>query len=370
MVQNSKTKPDSPETVETNCPSAYTNTNQTTANSSRNKRIPAMKRFLHLNLGLLFLLGFSLAAPAEVLTIEPTTVTEWKAVYGEVEARERVPARARIGGTISELDTTEGEIVEAGQRLALVTDDKLAFRLEAVAAQLAALNARLDTAESDLKRGEELFKRGVITTQRLDQLRTEVDVLKGQIKSVEADRLVIQQQVNEGEVLSPEDGLVLSVPVSKGSVINPGEPIAVIGGGGMFLRLSVPERHATSLVEGDKIEIGATKTTKAQTGRLAKIYPQIIGGRVQADVEVPNLETRFVGRRILVRLPVGEHKALLVPAEALTMVGGVDFVSVKTGEKTVRRAVVPGVVMQKDGRKWREILSGLVAGDQVVIGDE
>ena len=36
-------------------------------------------------------------ALAGTLTLAPTTVTEWKAVYGRVEARDTVPARARIG---------------------------------------------------------------------------------------------------------------------------------------------------------------------------------------------------------------------------------------------------------------------------------
>ena len=36
-------------------------------------------------------------ALAEPYTVEPTTITEWKAVYGRVEARDLVPARARIG---------------------------------------------------------------------------------------------------------------------------------------------------------------------------------------------------------------------------------------------------------------------------------
>jgi len=169
--------------------------------------------------------GLATLARGETIAVEPRPITEWKAIYGMIEAQERVPARARIGGTIEILEVTEGDLVQAGQRLAVVKDDKLAFRLKAIDAQLEALEARLATAEAELKRGQELIKRGVITTQRLEQLTTEVDVLQGQIRSVEADRRVIEQQVTEGEVLAPEDGIVLDVPVSKGSVINPGEPM-------------------------------------------------------------------------------------------------------------------------------------------------
>lgn len=320
---------------------------------------------MRFSLSLIFALLGANIAQSEIITMELQPITEWKAVYGVVETRDRVPARARIGGTIVSLDVSEGDIVVEGQRIALIKDDKLEFQLEALDAKISALEARLKTADEDLKRGEELIKRGTITTQRLSQLQSQVDVLNGEIRGVEAQRLVIEQQVAEGEVLSPEAGVVLSVPPAKGSVITPGESIAVIGGGGTFLRLSVPERHANALNEGDEITIG-----EGQTGRLAKIYPQIENGRVLADVEVAELDGRFIGRRVPVRLPVGEHDAILVPLSAVSMRGGIDFVTVEFGGEEMHRAVVLGAEVTRDGIVWNEILTGVVAGDKLVVHDE
>lgn len=320
----------------------------------------------------LMLGAFTLAtgAAAETLTVGETRVVEWKAVYGQVDTRDNLPARARIGGTIVELAVTEGDQVESGQRLAVVVDDKLQFQLASIDARLEALNAQLETAEADLERGEALTERRVITTQRLEQLQTAVDVIKGEIRSLGAERLVVEQQVTEGEVLSPADGVVLSVPVSRGSVVANGETIAVVAGGGVYLRLSVPERHASDLVEGAEIEIGTDSAdmNERNTGRLVKLYPQIAGGRVEADVEVEGLDGRFVGRRVPVRLPVGERAAILVPETALIRHGGLDFVAVETDEGEPRhRTVVPGRRVLQDGEVWREILTGLVPGERVVL---
>ncbi len=307
-------------------------------------------------------------ARAETVEVARVTVTEWKPIYGEVATRDRVPARARIGGTVRMLDVSEGDRVEAGQRIAVIEDDKLEFRIDALDARLEALRARLATARTDLQRGEQLIERGVITTQRLDQLRTEVEVLRGEISSVESERLVVEQQIEEGEVLAPEAGVVLRVPIARGSVVTPGEALAEIGGGGAFLRLAVPERHAESLAEGDSIEIGGADASRQ--GALVKLYPLIEGGRVQADVEVEGLDARFVGRRVPVRLPVGTRAAILVPPGALERTGGLDFVTVETGDGPLRRVVVPGAQVTHDGRTWREILSGLAAGETLVIENE
>lgn len=297
-------------------------------------------------------------ASAGSLTLAPEAIIEWKPIYGTVEPRNEVPARARIGGVIEELFVTEGDAVTAGQRIATVHDEKLGFQIAAYDAQIDALKAQLATAQTELQRGETLIARGVTTRQQVDQLRTNVDVTRGELASAEASRAVVSQQAAEGDVLAPEDGRVLTVPVTRGAVILAGEPVATIGSGGLFLRLAVPERHAAVLKEGDTIRIG----TGAE-GRLAKVYPQIQGGRVTADVEVADLSGAFVNARVPVELPVGERQALLVPATAVATRSGIDFVTIIEHGAEVARAVVLG---EPVGERV-EVLTGLRAGDEVVV---
>lgn len=305
---------------------------------------------------------------AAEFTVEPVTITDWKAVYGRVETRDRVPARARLGGTLSMLDVAAGDRVQSGANLARVVDQKLDYELGAVDARLQAAESRLQNAETELRRAEELQERGVATVQRLDALRTEVNVITYEIAAARAERRVIEQQVTEGDVLAPLDGVVLDVPVTAGAVVTPGQTIASIGGGGVFLRLAVPERHAGTLVEGDEIQIEGPNGPR--TGTLAKVYPLIENGRVIADVEVDGLSERYVDARVLVRLPVGEHQALLVPKSALMTRAGLDFLHVAKGDETLMRSVVVGSEHDRDGVAMVRILTGLNAGDVVVTGDE
>ncbi|MFN3280383.1 MAG: efflux RND transporter periplasmic adaptor subunit [Tabrizicola sp.] len=305
---------------------------------------------------------------AEPFTVTARPVTVWKSVYGSVEARDRIPARSRIGGTLVELSVNEGDRVTAGQEIARIVDDKLDFQLAALAAQREALSAQLANAEADLKRGEDLLKNGVTTTQRVDALRTQVDVLKGQIASLAAQADVVIQQAKEGVVLAPVAGRVLDVPVTRGAVLMPGEVVAVVGGGGTFLRLSVPERHATALDAGDRIRL--TEGGEEREGTLARVYPLIEGGRVTADVEIEGLPDSFVGKRMLVSLPVGEREALMVPETALITRAGLDFVGLRTPEGAVLRSVVPGEAQVIDGVPMVEVVTGLVAGDVVLPASE
>ncbi|MBX3572190.1 MAG: efflux RND transporter periplasmic adaptor subunit [Mesorhizobium sp.] len=305
------------------------------------------------------------SALAGTFEVTPASTTEWKSVYGRIEARDLVPARARIGGTVAELLVTEGDLVTQGQKIAVIRDDKLAFQVAAVDAQLAALAAQLARAEAELERGQALVDKGVVTAQRLDQLRTDVDVTRNQIAATEAQKSVIVQQEAEGDVLAPAAGRVLTTPVTRNGVVMAGEAVATVGGGGFYLRLAVPERHAGGLKEGASIRV--TTGGGEMSGQLAKIYPQIENGRVIADVEVADLDTAFVDARVLVELPVGERKALLVPAAALTNRFGIDFVRVGTSAGEVERAVVIGERIERDGVAMVEIMTGVSAGEQVVF---
>jgi len=316
----------------------------------------------------LLAIAAALPARAETLVLAPQLVTDWKAVSGRIEARDTIAARARLGGTLIEMSVSEGDTVQAGQPIAEIEDQKLGFQIGAIDAQLQSLRAQQENAQAELTRGEELLARGVSTAQRLDALRTQLDVLTGQIAAQQAQRQVVEQQAAEGTVLAPVSGRVLEVPQTRGAVVMAGEAVATIGGGGFFLRLAVPERHAALLAEG--AAIGIETAAGPAEGRLAKVYPQIENGRVIADVEVPGLDAAFVEARVLVRLPMGQREALLVPKGAVATRSGLDFVRVQAGEGTQERTVVLGGTHLVDGAEMVEVLTGLVAGDAVVTGDE
>lgn len=323
---------------------------------------------LPLALAALILPQGALAEGAGPYLVTREEVTDWKAVYGRIEAKDLIPARARLGGTLIDLTAKEGDLVQAGQPLGKVVDEKIGFQINAIDAQLTSLAAQLANAQSELKRGQELKARGVLTTQQLDALQTQVDVYMGQIEAQKASRRVIEQQATEGEVLAPISGRVLTVPVAKGAVVMAGETVATIGGGGFFLRLSVPERHATAMAEGDEISIETAAGPK--TGRLAKVYPLIETGRVTADVEVADLDSAFVDARVLVRLPLATREAIRIPAALVSTRSGLDFVTVEKDGAREIRTVVPGDHVTVEGTDMVEIVTGLMGGETVVAADE
>src|SRR6516164_4659088 len=194
-------------------------------------------------------------ASAETLTVVERSIADEKAVFATVESISVVPARSRIGGTVAELHVREGDAVTRGQAIAVVGDEKLLLQMKSLDAQIEALQAQANQAQIDFTRTEGLVERGTLPRVKLDEARTTLNVAENSLRAKIAERAVVNQQLSEGQVLAPSDGRVLKKQVSVGSVMLPGDPVAMIAQQDFKLRLRIPERHARFLKAGDRIRI-------------------------------------------------------------------------------------------------------------------
>ena len=304
------------------------------------------------------------ASLAQETTAAQRMVDDRKAVIATVEPVHELIARARIGGTITTLSIKEGDQVAAGDRVAVVVDQKLLLQMQAVASRIQAQQAERDQAQIDLQRTQELRRFGVASQSQFDQAKTRFDVAERTLQALHSDRQVIEQQSAEGAVFAPGAGRVLKVPVSEGSVILAGETIATIAARHYILRLQLPERHARFIRAGDTILVGARglgaeeDPEELRSGKVILVYPEIDHGRVIADVEVAELGDYFVGERTRVYIATGKRPALVIPEGYLYRRFGVSYVELKDGTEIV---VQPGLPVDGD----IEILAGLHAGDVV-----
>lgn len=304
--------------------------------------------------------------------VERNQIDDLKSVYATVRSTDRIEARARIGGTVASLKVDEGSEVQTGQVIATVADQKLALKLKALDAQIDGLKAQAENTKRDLERQEELIKRGFTPKAKVDELRTQYEVVLNQLKSAQADRDVLLRQVQEGEVLAPASGRVLLVPVTEGSVVMPGESLATIAANKYVLRLELPERHARFIKKGDAIQVGARSLEDTARplakGAISQVYPELQSGRVVADATVKGLGDYFVGERVLIYISVGKREGIVIPRALVTTRFGYDFVRVSRGSGRVSDVVVQlgQPTLMADGSAGVEVLGGLNPGDEIL----
>jgi len=307
------------------------------------------------------------AAPeSETLVLSRTMVQDKKSVFATVESLRVVPARIRISGTVAEVRVVEGDRVESGQVIGNVGDEKLALQILSLESRITGLNAQRTQTETDLRRLEALLPSGAVSQSALDNARTAFKVADNALAATVAERDVIRRQLSEGAVLAPVSGRILEVPLTAGTVVMPGEVLAVVAEENYILRLEIPERHAGLMAVGDRVSIDAAELGQgaAREGVISRIYPRINEGRVFADARVEGLGNYFVGQRIRVWIPAGERPALLVPERFISTRGGIDFVLLRApggGEREI------AVQLGRHTDQGIEVLSGLREGDTLEL---
>lgn len=308
-----------------------------------------------------------LSASAEPLFVEQSVVMDYRPVVARIEAGDTATARSRLQGVVTRLSIDEGDVVKSGQVVAIVTDDKLSPQIASLTARIEGLESQIRQSEEDLTRNEALFNEGFFPKARLDEQRTGLDVLKRNLASAEAERRALSARQSEGRILAPADARVTGVNVVEGSVVNPGEVIASFATLDGVVRLSLPERHASQVEEGSTVTLRLpARDDQTRTATIVKVYPELRNGAVIADATVEGGLNALVGERVDVLAPVGERRAIRIPRAYVKTSYGVDFVSVKVGDRFVTAPVALAAPLA-DMDDMHEVLSGLKPGDIIEI---
>ncbi|MGO8955258.1 MAG: efflux RND transporter periplasmic adaptor subunit [Rhodomicrobium sp.] len=313
------------------------------------------------------------ASADSVFAVKERSVDDLKAVYATVRSTDEINARVRTGGTVASLAIARGSEVKTGDVLATVTDEKLALKMKSLDAQIVGLKSRAETALVELQRQVQLAQKGFAAGAKLDEARAASEVAANALKSAEAERAVITQQVQEGNVLAPANGRVLTLPVTAGSVVMPGETIAKIAANAYVLRLELPERHARFIQKGDPIAVGSRELSGSDApigkGSITLVYPELQDGRVIANAQAEGLGKYFVGERVLVWISAGKRNAIVVPRAYLFKRFGLDYARLETSEgKAIDVVIQLGqpARLEDHGEAFVEVLAGLRPGDRLV----
>lgn len=304
----------------------------------------------------------AVAAPTgPTVAVQTRMVADMKPVAGEITTRDLGEATARTGGTLVSLNVREGDMVRAGQVIGVVRDARIGLETASYAALVRAAEAEAARAEADLERTRRLFDQGVYARARLEQVEAAARAARGQLEAVQAQRAASAEMRAQGAILAPGNGRVLRTDVPVGSVVMPGQSIATVTSGPLVVRVQLPEGQAGALRVGAQAELAPDGPAGSRTtAAIAQVYPAVEAGQVVADIDAAGLDPSLIGRRIGVRLPVGERAAIVLPRALVSTRFGVDYVRLASGQDTpVQTAPGPDP-------DTLEILSGLRQGDRVV----
>lgn len=232
--------------------------------------------------------------------------------YGNFEATE-ITVSAENNGKIMEFNIREGDILEKEAFLGfidtislalkkeqfLVSKDVIASKSRGVLSQISVLKAKLNTANINKTRIENLIKDNAGTQQQLDNITGEIDVLKQQIRSIELQNAPvvnelksidvqlkqIDDQINKSKIINPIKGTVLVKYAESGEISSFGKPLYKIADlSNMQLRVYISEPQLANVKLGQDVtvKIDDQKKMKSYKGKVswiaseAEFTPKII----------------------------------------------------------------------------------------------
>jgi RND family efflux transporter MFP subunit len=172
---------------------------------------------------------------------------------GEVSAKQQSDIGFELPGSIIDLAVAEGDAVKAGSVMAVQDTRLLLLEEKELKASLAETEARLDLAQSSLKRQSDLQVSGYSAEQRIDESRAQVKQLSATVNRLEAALEANSTRKNKARMIAPFDGVVSKRYVDKGAVVAAGAPvIQLLQGGAMELEVGVPVRLANQMTIGNR----------------------------------------------------------------------------------------------------------------------
>ncbi len=322
---------------------------------------------------------------------------------------------AIAGGTVS-LKVVAGDVVEAGQELAVIDSPELRSRLvqeESTLANLegeanrAVLDAQLTRSEAqklldqaqidhtaaqrDVERYQRAFEGGAVSKNEYDRAldglkKAELGLaaarkdfsLQGQGAGIDArnKRLLadrqqavvaeLRRQVDALTLRAPFDGQVGQVQVAQGTNVAINAPVlGVIDLSEFEVEIRVPESFARDLAIGVPAQV--TSSGNRYAAKVSAVSPEVVNGEVTARLrfdegqQPPNLrQNQRLSARIV--LDTREDVLMVERGPFLEQDGG-RFAWVVEGSSAVRRPIQAGA----SSLNAVEIVSGLQEGERIVV---
>ena len=266
----------------------------------------------------------------------------------QLEAKVVNNITAQAGGRLKQLLVKVGDRVGAGQAVA---------RMEAT--QAAQAQIQLADAKTNFARMDELYKVGGVSKAQWEQAKSAVDQAK----------LAYGNAAENTVLRSPISGFVTAKNYDNGDMTSPQLPVVVIQQiAPVKAVIGVSEQYYSFLKKGAAATLSVALGEETFSGVVTNIFPTLdpVTHTVSTEIEVANKDLKLrPGMYARVHLDFGTKEALTVPDKAIVRQAGsgARYVYVFSAGKAVYRAVELG---QQQGDLY-EVVSGLNAGDQVII---
>jgi len=160
------------------------------------------------------------AAQVSVLSVAAKDAPVTFEFVGVTASSQQVEVRARVDGFLDERLYTEGSIVRQGDVMFKMDAKPFQAELDAAEAALAEQQARLWTAQANLKRVKPLARANAVSQKELDDAQGTVNAAAAAVEMAKADVETAQLNLGYTTIYAPVTGVASYARIQNGAYVN------------------------------------------------------------------------------------------------------------------------------------------------------
>lgn len=289
---------------------------------------------------------------------------------GKLIAARRVDVASKLMAEVAAVHVRAGDRVSVGDVLVELKSADEEARVRQAREALAAAAARREKADNDLERHKELLAGQAVTQARFDAIESTALAARAEEQRARQALTEARTFLGYATIRAPQAGRVVERRAEPGDVVQPGVPVLTLyDPNSLRLEAPVAERMALQLRPGNSVRVYIDALGRELPGQVDEIVPRARPHSrtvlVKATVDrSAGLYEGLVGR---LRVQADQRRLLCVSRDALQTLGQLQFVRVQHADGRIERRFVKTGAHQPCPAGRVEILSGLTAGETVLI---
>lgn len=270
----------------------------------------------------------------------------------------------KVPGKLAEIYVEKGSSVHSGQKLASVSTTELSLAVQNSEITLQMAERAYSEARDSYSKYEKLFEAGALPESDLNKLKLDLDVKEATYNQAKIGLQADQIRLNDANLYSDMDGVVVDVLFKRGEIISAGYPVIVVRDIEQKVTVGLSQKDVKKIKVGTETQIILDgMTAQGQVTRIDSI-PETQSRTYNTEILLskPFSEDKFyLGATAQVEFEMGDAQGIWIPLNSV-MNDGEDYIYIIEENRAVKRNIK---LLDVQGFNVR--VEGLKSGEQLVI---
>ncbi len=304
-----------------------------------------------------------------VIKLTATEIPAYYRTVGTVRSRDEIELSPRLTARIKEVTRRSGDSIKQGELLVKLDSADLQAARDRAADNLTATQATFERVQKNYFRQKQLFEKKAIADKTYETAEEELKSARAAVAAAKQNLNEVAANLSHARIESPMNAIISERYVDPGDMASPGNVmLKIFDPTRLMLYVPLREGLVGKVKIGDKIDFNVGALNKKFTGEVREIIPSVDSGSRTFMIKMcilGNTQKLMPGMFGTVKIKLGTEKAYIVPNNAITKIGQLEYLTVVNTDGNTSRTLVRTVQGTQKGTL--NVVSGIKGAPEIVV---